>query len=98
MNLRILHITPYYLPDVAFGGPVFSVSALCESLAERGASVSVYTVGYQKEQSAHYPLTRELNGVTVRYFKGNWGKPCQVSRQLWEELEKEAVNFDVIHL
>ncbi|CAN5569098.1 hypothetical protein BH10BAC3_BH10BAC3_42310 [soil metagenome] len=98
MNLRILHISPYYLPDVAFGGPVFSVSALCESLAASGAHVTVFTVGYISSQQAAYPVTKSINGVTVRYFKNDWGKPCQVSRQLWDTLEKEAGNFDVIHL
>ena len=98
MNLRILHITPYYLPDVAFGGPVFSVSALCESLAAGGVDVTVFTIGYNKKDAGKYPLNTQLNGVTVRYFKGDWGKPCQVSWQLWETLEREAGNFDVIHL
>lgn len=98
MNQRILHISPYYLPDVSFGGPVFSVSALCEALAGRGASVTVFTIGYEPAKQDSYPATTQLNGVTVRYFKGDWGKPCQVSWQLWEALEKEAQNFDVIHL
>jgi carbamoyltransferase len=98
MNLRVLHISPYYLPDVAFGGPVFSVSALCESLAASGVDVTVFTIGYNKNDAAKYPLTKQLHGVTVRYFKGDWGKPCQVSWQLWEALEKEAGDFDVVHL
>ncbi|HSC54364.1 MAG TPA: carbamoyltransferase C-terminal domain-containing protein [Phnomibacter sp.] len=96
MPLHYLHINPYYLPDVSFGGPVFSVSALCEALVANGDKVTVYTVGYDKQQQ--YPLRTNVNGVEVIYFKGNAGKPCQVSFQLWNALAKNCRNFDVVHL
>lgn len=96
MSLRILQITPYYLPDVVFGGPVFSVSSLCEALVKTGARVTVFTVGYN--DAAAYPQQTTLNGVEVVYFARNAGSPCQVSWQLWQALEKEATRFDVVHL
>lgn len=96
MKMHYLHITPYYLPDVAFGGPVFSVSALCEALVKSGHEVSVYTVGYQSEQQ--YPLQQVVNGVQVTYFKGDAGKPCQISRQLWQALQQNCHTFQVVHL
>ncbi len=96
MSLKILHISPYYLPDVAFGGPVFSVSALCEALAKENVEVTVFTVGYNDD--VNYPITEQLNGVTVKYFKRDWGKPCQVSTQLWKALENEVTGFDLVHL
>lgn len=98
MSFKVLHVSPYYLPDVGFGGPVFSVSALCEALAAKGASVTVFTVGYDNTGATTYPLKKELNGVSVVYFKRDWGSPCQVSYQLWEALRQEAANFGVIHL
>jgi hypothetical protein len=76
MKLRILHISPYYLPDVAFGGPVFSVSALCEALAAKGAEVTVFTIGYFPGNQI-YPKTELLNGVKVKYFKGDWENPAR---------------------
>ena len=96
MTLRILHITPYYLPDVAFGGPVFSVSSLCEALVKQGVQVTVYTVGY--EEGVSYPQRTTLNGVEVVYFRRNAGSPCQVSWQLWHALQREALQFDAVHL
>jgi carbamoyltransferase len=94
LSLRILHISPYYLPDVKFGGPVFSVSALCEALVASGASVTVFTVAY----GGHIPHVSVLNGVEVHYFKSNHGSPCQVSLTLWQELKKKAHSFDVAHV
>ncbi|QGW29741.1 carbamoyltransferase C-terminal domain-containing protein [Phnomibacter ginsenosidimutans] len=94
--MHYLHIIPYYLPDVAFGGPVFSASGLCESLVKAGNKVSVYTVGYQSNEQ--YPQQQTINGVTVTYFKGDAGKPCQVSRQLWQALDQTCTRFDVVHL
>jgi carbamoyltransferase len=96
MHRKILHIAPYYLPDVAFGGPVFSVSGLCEALASKGSAVTVFTIGYSANTA--YPLVENLKGVTVHYFKPDWGTPCQVSGQLWKALENEVVNFDIVHV
>ena len=91
MKLKLLYIIPYYLPDVSFGGPVFSVSALCESLVAQGVAVTVYTIGYDKSET--YPQVVKLNGVEVHYFRGDKGKPCQISRQLWASLQKNVDNF-----
>jgi len=94
ISLRILHITPYYPPDVNFGGPVSSVSALCEALVEAGAQVTVFTIAYGERP----PRTEMLNGVRVHYFRGDHGEPCQVSLQLWKAIKREAHRFDVAHL
>ena len=93
---KLLHIVPYFLPDVAFGGPVFSVSSLCEALAAEGNAVTVYTVGYDPAKT--YPTREILNGVEVHYFKRDIGHPCQVSFQLWEALSQKATQFDLVHL
>ncbi len=79
---------------MGFGGPVSSVSALCEALAETGASVTVFTIAYDER----LPRIEELNGVTVHYFKGDLGKPCQVSFALWKALKKQSRFFDVVHI
>src|SRR5262245_53406935 len=96
MSLKILHIAPYYLPDVAFGGPVFSVSALCNAFVKQDTEVTVFAVGYDEQTT--YPVSTSINGVTVHYFRRDWDKPCQVSWQLWKALDEQAANFDVIHL
>lgn len=96
MTLRLLHITPYYLPNVSFGGPVFSVSSMCEALVKTGIDTTVFTIGY--DTSEQYPLVKMVNGVTVHYFACNAGSPCQVSWQLWQALEKTANQYDAVHL
>jgi carbamoyltransferase len=96
--LKILHVSPYYLPNVHFGGPVFSVSALCEALAAEGRIVTVYTVGYIEDGTVQYPFEEVINGVRVVYFQRNWGSPCQVSFQLWNALKNHSKEFDLIHL
>lgn len=79
---------------MGFGGPVTSVSALCEALAEAGAQVTVFTIAYHGKPHR----CEMLHGVTVHYFKGDFGEPCQVSRQLWRALKQQARSFDVVHL
>ena len=39
--MRLLHFLPVYAPAWQFGGPVLSVSRLCEGLAAAGAEVEV---------------------------------------------------------
>lgn len=94
ISLKILQITPYYPPDVNYGGPVMSVSALCEALVEAGAQVTVFTIAYGERP----PRTEIINGVRVHYFKGDFGQPCQVSVQLWNAINREASHYDVAHL
>ncbi|MFM1799724.1 MAG: hypothetical protein RLZZ117_2002, partial [Cyanobacteriota bacterium] len=39
--MRVLHFLPVYAPAWQFGGPVLSVSRLCEGLAAQGVEVRV---------------------------------------------------------
>ncbi|MDA3614204.1 carbamoyltransferase C-terminal domain-containing protein [Polluticaenibacter yanchengensis] len=96
MTFKILHISPYYLPDTNFGGPTFSVSSLCEALVKSDVEVTVFTVSYHKEDEL--PKKAIINGVNVVYFKGDFGTPCQWSQQLLDALKKEAGNYDIVHL
>ena len=43
MPLKILHVTPSFYPAVVYGGPTYSVYALCRSLAKCGQEVRVLT-------------------------------------------------------
>jgi hypothetical protein len=40
--MRILHCLPVYAPAWQFGGPVLSVSRLCEALVVEGVDVEVF--------------------------------------------------------
>ena len=41
--MQILHFLPVYVPAWQFGGPILSVSRLCEGLVSQGAQVRVIT-------------------------------------------------------
>ncbi|MEB3333644.1 MAG: hypothetical protein VKP70_01520, partial [Cyanobacteriota bacterium] len=43
VTMRLLHFLPVYAPAWQFGGPVLSVSRLCEGLARLGVEVEVIT-------------------------------------------------------
>jgi hypothetical protein len=34
--MRILHVVPTYFPAIRYGGPIYSVHALCQSLGAAG--------------------------------------------------------------
>ena len=43
-RIRVLHVAPLYYPAVAFGGPIFSTKAICDSVAaDPGFEVQVLT-------------------------------------------------------
>lgn len=69
--MRILHFIPYYKPAWLYGGPIRSVSQLCESIAAEGHHVSVATTNSNGRNyldvRCNEPVTVE--GVTVYYFK-----------------------------
>ncbi len=69
--MRLLCITGYYKPAYVYGGPVRSVSTLCENLASRGIDVTIFTTnangpGQSLNVPTSYPV--ELEGVRVHYF------------------------------
>jgi glycosyltransferase involved in cell wall biosynthesis len=63
--MRIVHVTPYYAPAWAYGGPVRVAVALCEGLVARGHEVTVVTTD-TLDATRRAPLgTCVLNGVRV---------------------------------
>lgn len=99
-TMRILHVVPTYLPAVRYGGPIYSVHALCRSLAGRGHDVHVYTTNVDGPGVSNVSLAEPVvvDGVTVRYF------PCGLGRRLYRSPEMSrafAANvgkFDALHL
>jgi glycosyltransferase involved in cell wall biosynthesis len=98
--MRILHVTPSYLPAVRYGGPIFAIHALCKALAARGHEVQVLTTNIDGPGSSPVPIGLPVNleGVQVRYF------PCPLLRRLYwapglgRALRSESGKFDVVHL
>jgi len=98
--MRILHVLPTYLPAVRYGGPIYSVHALCRALADRGHDVHVYTTNVDGEGVADVPLAEPvvLDGVKISYF------PCSLARRLYHSptmvraIQANATKFDFFHL
>lgn len=98
-KLKILHYIPVYAPAWKFGGPVLSVSQLCEGLAAIGHEVEVFTsnagLSNQTELLLNQPVIR--NGVKVTYFtqEPGIGINCPGMEQA---VKARAREFDIIHV
>ena len=68
--MRILHVTPTYLPATRYGGPIRSVHGLCRALARRGHAVHVFTTRVDGPADSAVPVGAPvgLDGVRVWYF------------------------------
>jgi glycosyltransferase involved in cell wall biosynthesis len=99
LPLKILHYIPVYAPAWKFGGPVLSVSQLCEGLVQLGHEVEVFTSDAGLDNHRDIPLGKltKRNGVWVTYFP-------QVSRfgihspGMEEAVWQRATEFDLIHI
>jgi glycosyltransferase involved in cell wall biosynthesis len=61
--MRILFVTPYYLPEVKFGGPPKKIQALARGLAARGHVVKALTFDSEKPRSDR---KTEIDGIEVQ--------------------------------
>jgi len=98
--LKILHIIPYYLPAIYYGGPVYSVHNLCKRLVRRGHQVSVFTTNRHGAEELDVPTDQfvEKDGVRINYFKTKLMKRLYFSPDMNKALTREVRNFDIVHL
>jgi glycosyltransferase involved in cell wall biosynthesis len=98
--VRLLHITPTYIPAFRYGGPIYSVHALCRSLGAAGHDVHVLTTNVDGPGDSDVPLDRavDLDGVQVYYFPSRWLRRLYWSAALGARCAAMARNFDVVHL
>lgn len=68
--MRVLHFLPVYVPAWQYGGPVLSVSRLCEALAAEGVEVRVVTTnaGLPELPIEQLGVPQIVNGVEVIYY------------------------------
>lgn len=111
--MKILHITASYKPAYIYGGPIYSISALCEALEKWEArdwnseipcslpsNVEVITTLANGKEELNYPSgeVQMIDGVAVRYFK-RWTKDhSHFSPALLWWFWKKAKKYDVIHI
>ena len=98
--MRILHAMPVYAPAWQFGGPVLSVSRLCEALAKQGVQVNVITTNaglaeLPSDQLGH-PVMRD--GVQVTYYATDSGHRAIHSSALEKMLPEVMAQTDLLHI
>jgi glycosyltransferase involved in cell wall biosynthesis len=98
--MTILQITPSYKPAFVYGGPIYSVSALCEAQASLENKVIVFATNANGATNLDIPLNAEqnLNNVGVYYFPRITGDHTHISPKMWLRLFFGKKKYDVIHL
>ena len=98
--MRILHAMPVYAPAWKYGGPILSVSRLCEALAAKGIDVEVITTNAGLSEIPESQLGRGTirNGVAVTYYPVDQPRGPIRSRGLVEALPGVMGRADLLHL
>ncbi len=99
MPLRILHITPSYLPARRYGGTIYAVHGLCKALATLGHHVDVYTTNRDGRGTSDVPIEtpQQIDGVNVTYFPVSVPKRLYFSPAMAALLRDRIDAFDVVH-
>jgi len=98
--MRVLHFLPVYVPAWQFGGPILSVSRLCEGLVQDGVEVRVITTnaGLPDFPRDQLGIPQCVNGVQVTYYPVDHEGGTIRSRALVEALPYYMVWADILHL
>lgn len=96
--MRVLHVTPYFAPAFAFGGPPRSILALCRAQQRAGLDVEVLTTNANGNGSLpSAPSGTTFDGVPVRYFPIAGPPLFFWAPMLAHELSRSSGGADVIH-
>ena len=98
--MKILFFIPVYAPAWQFGGPVLSVSRLCEGLAAERHEVRVITTNAGLPNLPYNQLGRPvlLRGVEVTYFPVDRPEGTIQSKALELALPQIFKEVDLLHL
>ena len=98
--MRVLHFLPVYVPAWQFGGPVLSVSRLCEGLVQQGVDVRVITTNAGLPNFPMHQLgtPQTVNGVEVFYYPVDQETVVIRSKALVDSLTDHMCWADVLHL
>jgi glycosyltransferase involved in cell wall biosynthesis len=98
--MRLLHIVPSYIPAYRYGGPIYSVHALCRSLAARGHDVHVLTTSVDGPEDSDVPYDRpvDVEGVQVHYYRSPLLRRLYWSPQLNAKCLEMVGSIDIVHL
>lgn len=98
--MKILHITPYYLPGRKAGGPIESVHNLCQGLAELGHEIHVFTTDLDGNENMTVDIMKpvKINNVLVWYFSVKFLKRFFYSSKMASELKQKVKDFSIVHV
>ncbi|KAB2850825.1 MAG: glycosyltransferase [Hyphomicrobiaceae bacterium] len=98
--MKLLHVVPSYLPATRYGGPIYSVHALCAALVRLGHAVEVFTTNVDGPGVSPVPVGApvDVDGVKVTYFATGLGRRLYRSPAMGRALAERAKSFDVLHL
>lgn len=98
--MKILHITPAYLPAYRYGGPIESMHAINKWLVKKGVEVTVYTTNIDGPYNLDVPLRKVvfIDGVRVVYFKVSFLRTWFYSEDLRRALAKNMPNYDAVQI
>ncbi|MEM7774291.1 MAG: glycosyltransferase [Pseudomonadota bacterium] len=98
--MRVLHVTPSYLPATRYGGPIYSVHGLCSALAGHGHEVDVFTTNIDGDGVSDVPVGTpvDMDGVQVTYFPLGLGRRIARSPAMGAALEDCVAAYDIVHV
>ena len=98
--MKLVHVVPTYYPAVRYGGPIWSVHALCKALVQRGHDVQVLTTNVDGPVVLDVPtgVPVDLDGVTVRYFPSRFARRLYWSPAMNLQLPGLLLEADFVHL
>ena len=98
--MRILHFIPVYVPAWQFGGPILSVSRLCEGLVRDGLDVLVITTNAGLPGMPQHLLgvPQTVNGVKVIYYPIDTPGETIRSQALVQSLVDHMTWADLLHV
>lgn len=101
--MRILHVTPYFAPAWAYGGPPRSVHGLCRELVRRGHEVTVVTTDAMDALHRATPLREVLDGIDIFRYPNlsnelAWRRQLFLPRGTGKFLRERLPEFDLVHL
>lgn len=98
--MRVLHFLPVYVPAWQFGGPILSVSRLCEGLVQQGVDVRVITTnaGLPDLPIDALCVPQVVNGVEVIYYPVDQQRGAIRSSALVTALSDQMAWAELLHL
>ncbi|MAT54408.1 MAG: hypothetical protein CMN32_07975 [Saprospirales bacterium] len=98
--MKILQLIPTYKPAYVYGGPIFSVSKLCETLAAEGHEVRMLTTTANGPDELQVPTGKKVmvDGVEVYYYRRFTKDHTHLSPGLIWAVWRQCRRYDAVHI